>query len=142
MRVSTVAQGPAVPCLEYIRIGASIYSMETLADYAAATGALRTLLDERTLGAAVDREMQAITDRQRARLLAQNGVPVVPAHAVMRAARALNRLTQIETWISNNKASNDLALRLAYGAENITQAELVAVDATQGTVMFAAARAL
>jgi hypothetical protein len=142
MQTSTLVQGPLNLGGRIITIGATIYNLEAGDNPASYPAPLKVFLDAEARERAVEAEIQQIADRLRARLRAQNGVTVVPAHAVMRAARSLNRLTQLETWISNNKASNDLGLRLAYGAENITQAELVAVDATQGAAIFAAARAL
>jgi hypothetical protein len=142
MFTRTIAQGPQAHGGRYITIGSTIYHLEIGDDPASYPAPLKALLDAEALDAAADRELQNITARMRARLRAQNGVPVVPAHAVMRAALSLGVLAAVETWITNNKASNPLALRLAYGAESITQAELVSVSPAQGANIFAAALAL
>ncbi len=142
MQTSTLVQGPLGLGGRYITIGATIYNLEAGDNPTSYPAPLKAFLDAEALNAAVEKEVQSMADRVRERLRAQNAVPVVSAHSVARAARAANRLTQLETWIANNQATSDLALRLKYGAENITQAELVAVDATQGAAIFTAALSL
>lgn len=93
------------------------------------------------LNTLVEDRVAEIEERLRQRLRAQAGAQVVPAHAVIRAAQNLGVQAQVEQWIANN-AANHLAIRLRYGAENITQAELVGVSPAQGAAIFAAALAL
>lgn len=141
MQTSTVAQGPLGLGGPTITVGTTIYNLQAGDDPQSYPAPLKAELASRALESAVQLEMQAMTDRVRARLRAQNAVPVVSAHAIMRAAQSLGVQAQVETWIANN-AANHLAIRIKYGAENITQAELVSVSPAQGAAIFAAALAL
>jgi hypothetical protein len=141
MQTSTLIQGPLGLGGRYITIGSTIYNLQAGDDPASDPAPLKAFLDAEALDAATDRELQNIAQRMRARLRAQSGVPVVPAHAVIRAAESLGVRAAVETWIANN-AANPLAIRMKYGAENITQAELVSVSPAQGANIFTAALAL
>lgn len=144
MQISTKAQGPLGLGGTTIEGDADIANFTPAENWRAHVGGpawLTTAIADRLLDEAVERELQGMTQRIRNRLRAQAGVPVVPAHAVIRAAESVGVRAQIETWITNN-AANPLAIRLRYGAENITQAELVSASPAQGAAIFTAALAL
>lgn len=145
MKTSTLAEGPLGLGGEYIVIGTTIYNIESDADYAAATGPLRTYLDARTAAQTAEREAAQYLERVFASIRAKSA-PVVSVMQMRLAAHAAGQLAALDAAMAALPAGV-AKIRWQCNDVSVTRADLQALvpgtlSNAQADALFAAARAV